>query len=188
VRNKIIIFFLLFFVQFPLFAQTYSSTTSDKEIYEFLNYITQNEKKHGEESLFQKKRVHYRIDSWDSTNFIRDTSKYESWDSWNYLFKRETAMDSIFSKSDKDYFFQQFLGVKDSVWHKEFSHSKLVKQQVKPNRYYYSVPLFSLDKQYVMVKKEYYCGSLCAYGGVYVYARDGKSGWRLLMVLNSWMS
>ena len=56
-------------------GQTYSSVTSDKEIYDFLNWMTLNDRKYGEEPKLKRKHIYHKILSWDTTNFItKDTA------------------------------------------------------------------------------------------------------------------
>jgi hypothetical protein len=107
-----------------------------------------------------------------------------------YLFQKDRGTDTMFRQEDRAFLFNQFTSIKDSVWHEAFSHSKLLKNtnQKRPNRYSYSIPLFSLDKKYVIIHKYYYCGSLCAYGGYYIYKRIEKNKWEYVVAVNTWMS
>lgn len=176
-------------------GQTYSSVISDKEIYDFLNWMTVNDKKYSEEPKLKRKQIYFKILSWDTANFtIKDTTLIEEYPFFSmegqYLYKRQSGTDTIFQQQDRDYLFRQFSGIKDSVWHHSFSQSKLLtnSKQIRPNRYFYSIPLFSLDKNYVIVQRVYYCGDVCAYGGYYVYRRIGKDGWVFVTAVNTWMS
>lgn len=176
-------------------AQTYSSVTTDKEIYDFLNWMTLSDKKLSEEPKLKRKQIFYKIISWDTANFItKDTAllnKYPFFDLDNqFLFQRSKGTDTIFKQADRTFLFQQYTAIKDTVWHQGFSNSKLLKDknQKQPNRYYYSVPLFSADRKYVVVRRQYYCGSLCAYGGYYIYRRLTDKKWEYITAVNTWMS
>ena len=166
--------------------------TTDKEIYDFLNWMTKTEKKYDEEPFLKRKNIHYKMSSWDTANFVRtDTIKnpYSEFDR-QYLFKKRGGSDTIFKTVDRKYLLQQYFAIKDTIWHNGFKNSKLTKNksQVRPNRYYYSVPLFSVDKNYVVVRKTYYCGSLCAYFGYYIYRKKDKVNWEFVTCINCGMS
>jgi hypothetical protein len=195
VRISTILLLLGLLLTVKSLGQTYSSVTTDKEIYDFLNWMTQTDKKHGEEPRLRRKQIYYKILTWDTTNFIsKDTAllnKYPFFDfDGQYLFQRRAGTDTIFRSADRIFLFQQFIAIKDTIWHEGFSNSKLIKNknQKRPNRYYYSVPLFSLDKNYVIIRRQYYCGSLCAYGGFYIYKKINKGKWKYITSVNTWIS
>jgi hypothetical protein len=196
IRTKILLPFLfgIFCSQFVI-GQTYSTLISDKEIYDFLNYITKTDKKHREEPFLKCKQIYYKIHSWDSANFkLKDTAfnnKFPFYESESqYLFYKGKGVDTMFKQEDRAFIFNQFTSIKDSIWHDPFCHSKLLKDknQKRPNRYYYSIPLFSIDNNYVVIAMSYYCGSLCAYGGYYIYKKIGKNRWEYVVAINTWVS
>ena len=175
-------------------AQTYSSVTTDKEIYAFLNWMTKNEKKYKEEPKIKPKQVYNKIKKWEIENFVpnsKDTEKlikdpyFYDYD-LNYLFQKRPGTDTIFKKPDRTYLIQQFVSIKDSIWHLKFSKSKLLKKknQKRPNYYSFSIPLFSINKQYVIVRKSYHCGSLCAYRGYYIYKKINNHKWKFITSVN----
>ena len=191
-KKKIVILFLLgLLCSVSVFGQTYSSITSDKEIYNFLNWLTKTEKKHSEEQKLKRKRIFYKIIPWDTANFVtKDTSvQYLSQDNM-FLFYRFAGTDTLFKKADRAFLFQQYTSIKDTIWHKRFSKSKLLKNknQKHTNRYYYSIPLFSVNRNYVIIYIGYYCGNLCAYRGYYIFEKTGNKKWKYVTVVNSSMS
>ncbi len=176
-------------------AQTYSTAISDREIYEFYNWLNQHEEKKGDEPKRGARRISEHIMSWDSTFFIpKDTllinGKLEIDHLGTYLYKPQRGIDTLFGNEDKEFHRQQSLAIKDSLWHGKFKRSKLLrrKKQVIPNRWYYSIPLFSLDRKYVVVQRVYYCGSLCAHGGCYIYKRRNDGSWEGVRAVYSWIS
>jgi len=193
-------------------GQTYSSVVSDKEIYDFLNWLTVNTKKYSQESKLKQKRICHKILGWDKEAFVIDTILINERKQIIYLDETETLRDSvqiykrqyvydreylyqkgygadtIFNQHDRDFIFQQFTAIKDSIWHTSFSNSKLQTEQKQLNRHYYSIPLFSLNKNYVIINRYYSCGNECAYGGYYVYERINKKRWKFVTVINTWMS
>jgi len=174
-------------------GQTYSSIVNDNEIYDFLNWLTINTKKFSEEPKLKQKQICHKILSWKKDVFFIDTIRENNqliiFD-YNCLYQSKYGTDTIFNQQDRDFIFQQFIAIKDSIWHTSFSNSKLLinQKQKRFNRHYYSIPLFSLDKEYVIIDKYYLCGTACAYGGYYVYKRIGKKKWEFITVINPWMS
>lgn len=174
------------------FGQIYSSLISDKEIYDFLNWMTANDKKYKEEPQKKRKQIYYKILSWDTANFIKDTAqinKYWYYDE-NYLFINRSGTDTLFKQQDREFLFKQFTAIKKNIWYFKFSKSKLLisKKQKKTNRYYYSIPLFSVDKNYVIIERIYYCGDQCAHGGYFIYRRLDKKKWEYVTVVHPWIS
>lgn len=56
-----IFFIILLFASQLNYGQTYSSLTTDKEIYDFLNWLTKNEKKFDEAPFLKKKKFTIRF-------------------------------------------------------------------------------------------------------------------------------
>jgi len=194
-KNFLILLTILFVQSGIVQAQThtYSSVISDEEIYDFLNWMTSNDKKSEIKFLKNNKKVSAKILSWDTANFISkyagqyDISHLEPDN--KYLFKKSSGLDTLFTQSERDYFIQQFFAIKDSVWHKGMDGKKMI--PIKKKDYsdvnYYSVPIFSRNKEYVLIYKVYTCGYGCAYGKYYLYKYD-IDRWRFLMSLNPWNS
>jgi hypothetical protein len=175
-------------------AQTYSNIISDQEIYDFLNWMTIEGSKYSEEPKWTKKRVSRRIYNWNASHFVLDTNELERPPNMmlmrEYLYKSRGGLDTLFTQKDRDFHYKQFTEIKDNVWHKQFSKSKLLifNKQVRPNRYYYSIPLFSMDKKYVVVNRVYYCGPLCAHGGCFVFRKLDNDQWEFVTAVNTWIS
>jgi hypothetical protein len=154
--------------------------------------MTITEKKYEEEPFLKRKNIYYKMSTWDTANFVRTDTINNPYSEFErkYLFKKRGGSDTIFNTADRKYLLQQYFAIKDTIWHNRFKNSKLTKNknQVRPNRYYYSVPLFSVDKNHVVVSKIYYCGSLCAYFGYYIYRKIDKDNWEFVTCINCGMS
>lgn len=186
--KKIVFILFLLLSQVFCFGQTYNDIVSDREIASFLIWEVNSTEGYPEEPwLSSKRRISHTILKWDSLNFIcSDTlSKIEK--NLLYLFKEENKLDTIF---DAEYLLKQFNSCKDVTWKIEVPNTIMTSRRVRkrPNRYYYSVPLFSKDRKYVIVKRVYLCGSLCAYGGYFIYKKVDKSSWKLVKIVNMWVS
>jgi len=175
-----------------LSENTYSSIISNEEIYDFLNWMTiKNEEEYYNEPI--ERQVYYKIVKWDMANFIpinpikKILNSFFRFDIYNkYIYESKSGTDTIFKQEDRNFLFLQFNAIKDTIWHDSFSKSELTKQFLYAR--YYSIPLFSLDRNYVIIYREYYCGSECAYGGIYVYRRIDKNNWVFVTSVNTWIS
>nr|WP_322622965.1 hypothetical protein [uncultured Flavobacterium sp.] len=50
-----------------------------------------------------------------------------------------------------------------------------------------SLPLFSEDREMVVIRLSYSCGSLCGYGGIYVFKKEDDI-WKPFTAIDQWMS
>src|SRR5690606_3069716 len=121
-----------------------------------------------EEPFFSFKRnIYWEISEWDTLNFIKPETMNENDFSgiFLYLFKERNKLDTIFSSADQDFLFEQFVKIKDTIWQHKLPKAIITdnKNKKRPNRYHYSIPLFSKDKKHVIVKRSYYCGDSCAH-------------------------
>ncbi len=175
------------------FGKTYSAVISDSTIISFMGWEIKSTEGYSEKPVVSSKRnIHFRMMNWDTLNFIMpDAIKdYDLLVRIMYLYNDKNGLDTIFDQKDRDFLFYQFANISDTVWQHPFPKSRLIDKQNKkqPNHYYYSVPLFSKDMKYVIVKREYYCGSLCAHGGYFIYRRLGKDNWEFVKLINGWVS
>jgi len=183
---------LLFLAFLPLIAhgQTYSSIVSDSTILAFMKWEIENGEKFPEDSKLRiQRKTSSKMLKFDSLNFNIPTNINEiDWQYDLYFFNRYNKIDTLFSKADIDLLFTQFTALKDTVWSHKISGAKIKKWKSPMNQYNYSAPIFSNDNQYVLIQKSFYCGNVCAYGGVYLYKNIGTNKWELLTILNGWMS
>jgi hypothetical protein len=173
-------------------GQTYNAVITDEEIVGFINWHLSTQPKFGEEPKHGLKKIFYKISKWDTANFfpdrIKDNSKTYIRD---FLFyKNNKWLDTVFSNNDREFLFIQFNSQLDTVWRHKFKNSKLLKtkKQGRDNRYYLTLPLFSLDRKYVIIREIYYCGSLCAHGAYKIFRRRNDEGWEFIGSLYEWIS
>ena len=155
---------------------------SDTEIYNFLNWLTRSEKKHEKEPKLKDKPVSVTIRPWSVEFLIQADSKTHEFESGRYLFK-EKVVDSIFPGKEKEYLIKQFKAIRDTIWHQAFDGSLLkgeYKEGEESRINYYSIPLFSNDKNHVIVSRLYYGGVTLVQSGFYIYKRTGKEEWELV--------
>lgn len=191
-KVKSLIFISFIFLAYFSSSQTYSSIISDEEIYNTINAIIKNDNDRITKKGFRKISVSPKISNqWDSLNFIRlDTAKYihyQLYENFEYIFK--DYLDTLFNEIDKKFMFEQYKSIKDTVWHQAFSQTKLVDgKQRNPDRYCFSVPIFSVDKKVVVIYFSNYCGELCGFGGYYIYKKTSKNKWIFITAIGHWIS
>ena len=164
------------------YAQTYSSEISDSEIYNFLDWLSCSEKKHDKEPKLKPKHVSFIIRPWSAEFLSQADPTTHEFESTRYLFKEKVA-DSIFTGKEKEYLIKQFSAIKDTVWHQAFDGSVLkgeYKEGEKSRINYYSVPLFSSDKNHVIISRLYYGGAFLLQSGFYIYKRIDKNKWEFV--------
>jgi len=171
-------------------SQTYSSIVPDNEIYDFLNWLTKHGDRCTENRLFRRVRISQNMDNWTPNNFFqKDTvfsnSNYDN----DFLFEKGSVADSLFSQTDRESMYQQFVAQKDPVWKRRFKGAVFAKKG-KSNRakIFYSIPLFSLDRNYALVKMCCYSGELNAFGGYFIYRKMGNHRWKFVEGIDAWQS
>ena len=187
--------------------QTYSYLINDEEIYSFLDWLTTNE---GINNIHfnvpNPKKIVNEMLMWEISNFIPQETyipknknlffrlisrlKRQEYflDFDKYIYDSKKGTDTIFKEQDRDFLFLQFVAIKDTIWYNTFSESELVTREEKLYIHYFSIPLFSIDKNYVIIELYYYCGTECAWGGYYVYRRLDNNNWKYITTVHQWES
>lgn len=185
-----VLLMVVFLSEKPALGQTYSPIVPDREIYVFLNWLTKHGDRCTENRLFRRVRISQNMDNWTPDNFFqKDTvfsnSNYDN----DFLFDKGSVADSLFSQTDRESMYQQFVAQKDSVWKRRFKGAVFAKKG-KSNRakIFYSIPLFSLDRNYALVKMCCYSGELNAFGGYFIYRKMGKHRWKFVEGIDVWQS
>jgi hypothetical protein len=186
------IYALLFLAIIPFISlgQTYSSKVSDSTILAFMKWEIQNGEKYAEANKFRMNRkTSDKILKFDTLNFYYPDSLHQyDWQYRAFLFNRHNKIDTLFSNADIESLFIQFTALKDTVWSHKISGAKIKNWNFPKNQYTYSIPIFSYNNKYVLIKKSFFCGNVCAYGGIYLYEKIDDNNWKLLKILHGWMS
>ena len=176
------------------FGQSYSSLISDSEIVKFINWKLVNDWTWDEFKLKGRGRqLYFKIQKLDTATFYPEMSKTRV-GFGGVLFREgmgNKILDSLFSKEDRRFLFEQFNSQRDTVWKDEFSKTDIVyslKKEKKPNRYYLSLPLFSINRQYIILEEMHYAGPGLLGGGFKIYKRKSDNTWEFITVLNGWQS
>ncbi len=172
------------------YAQTYSDHVTDKEITTFFKQLSA--------SMDQKiKRMDEELIDWTYPDLYgeRDTLYQMGWLTRG-IFQNDTVLH-LFDTEDLGFIKKQYDAIAESNWHEKhfmafelvdtifyrkiLSHSYNNRKIGKWYAHSFSMPLFSVDKKYVIIQQEYYCGYMCSEYCVYLYERvpDDKR-WKLL--------
>lgn len=182
-------------------SQTYNSLISDNEYYDFINKDILRDSIKVKHHIFRK---HYPL--FENEFFYKDSAEYllnNVITNIHFIFRRfpygnktiTNNLDTIFSRRDIDFFGEQFRAMtKDTIWRNTFVNSVLIdsveyykdeklhwSQRAKWGVWAYSLPLFSLDRQYAIIIKASSVG-----GGYYIYKLDEHGEWILIKILNPW--
>ncbi len=191
-KHKFIFLVFLTIILMPVTAQTYSSVITDREIYDFMNWMVKNDKKTEKEIFGKSRKASNKMALWDKSNFVTNNKsndiQYFEQDN-KYLFKRSNeGLDTLFTQADKSFLLEQYAAINSSVWKKGFSGKKIEKKDVVEDSDLdqYSIPMFTLDKEFVIIYKVFYCGYGCAFGKYYLYKFIGDKKWKFVTAVNQW--
>ncbi len=194
---KLLLFILAFLTSPFLYSQKYSSVINDKEIIEFMNWLLTKDSIKTNINLDNK-----LIPNKNLVYGTLDTAKYPMFETWN-IFNKRNRLDSFLNQNDGDFFIKQVEGQKLMRWDHQFPNYTLITYPKNTkdkkynmrildslNRLYntvwaYSLPIFSVDKQKVIIIERFYCGIVCGGGSFNLYERKGEI-WKKLREFNYW--
>lgn len=96
-------------------------------------------------------------------------------------------MDTLFGEADRNFHMQQVENIRSEYWISAPKGAHLEKDESTRDhyKYWFSIPLFSLDFNYVVVYESLSCGSLCGYRAYMVYHRIGEREWEEYKTLHA---
>ena len=187
-----IIIFLLFFLN-HISSQTYNKFVSDNEILELIKWDISNVQKIEPDRIFFRKKIIKKRILWKNAILDLFNVKYDFEHQMKSLIKNDDNRDTtlfklidIFDSSDFEYMKKQFDNELQNDWNFKSKKGRLVKY-TRNNFYSYSIPLFNKAHTKAITYKEFYCGSVCAYGYVQVYFKTNNS-WDLYKTILLWES
>jgi hypothetical protein len=175
-----VIIFILAAVAVNSNAQTYTDKVNDQEIADFFAW-RMNPATH---------RVNETITQWDSARFYKQI--FDTTDVENKILNKE--IQSLFTAANKQFIFQQIHQLQTKkIWHNAtlFKDQKLIKpkplNEMKKGDDYaeFSVPVFTIDKQYCFVMEAYVCGQLCENWSTLLYKRMPDGKWKLYKTIST---
>ncbi len=169
-----ILFCLLLIVASSTYGQTYNKLIPDKDISDFINWKLINDTfKNGN---VPKKFFNFNttIIKWRPVELKYDSTKSKAENEGRSIYNPRTRfLDSILSLKDKEFIIRQSNSYITNEWTFDIESDIIEKENYK---YYYTLPLFSLDKQYAILKEVYYCGQTCGEERTILYQHTNK-GW-----------
>ena len=186
---KLTLSIILSFYLSICYCQTYSDEINNKEISTFFEELNLS-KRH------EIKKINRQIISWEKEQIFGTKDSIKLFlDYEKYLLTNDT-INKYLSVNDIDYIQKQYLSFKKANWNlSEFKDFELIdsvginkilnrsikrKRKLKNNyAYSFSIPLFSLDKKYVILIEEYYCGFMCSDQCIKIYQKiDNSANWK----------
>ena len=186
---KLTLSIILSFYLSICYCQTYSDEINNKEISTFFEELNLS-KRH------EIKKINRQIISWEKEQIFGTKDSIKLFlDYEKYLLTNDT-INKYLSVNDIDYIQKQYLSFKKANWNlsefKDFELidsveiNKILNRSIKKKRrlknnyaYSFSIPLFSLDKKYVILIEEYYCGFMCSDQCIKIYQKiDNSANWK----------
>jgi hypothetical protein len=156
--------FTVAFLLFSLssFGQSDRVTVKDTAVIDFMTWLLK-----GHNSFVHKRNVDRNV-----------RSGY-------FDFEYDAAHDSVIYHIDT---IKQKIAYK---WELKIKGVKLVNERIgdyhpKHTLWSYSLPMFSLDKRYVIIQAAFYCGIVCGGGGSELYKRENGNTWIKVKQLDEW--
>ena len=179
---------------------SYAQSVIDKEAIAFVQWDLEQLPRHGIEPKHRRRQLFYKPYNWYSKAdsiakipYIKEVVIQMITNPWGLgrNGRARLQLDSLFNENDFIYLHKQLVSLDFStVWLKDDFIVK-VRNTINnkfPNIYLYSIPLFSVNRKRVIVKREYYCGNVCAEGEILIYEKVDGTGWELRYVLSRWIS
>lgn len=194
-RHKITLILSLFFISIDLFSQTYSNTLDDKIILEIITFEIDNSPKYNSDRKIGKKKINESKILWSEAMITLISEhppltfeyQFEALVNRDGQYNRQlNRISDFFNKDDINYLREQFENEIDTSWMFKSKKGK-IKKNPRNNFYTYSNPLFDIGLTTALIYKEFYCGSLCAYGTVEVYRKENNK-WKHFKTIPLWIS
>ncbi len=161
-------------------AQTYSSLIDDSTIMEFMKWKIEKDTSIKARGVTANFTLSKHILKWHEYEINIDTAKAMNKDA--YMCFRNTRtdwLDSIFSAKDYLFFTKQNSSRLKSDWKFDFFDNSITNSKYN---HYLMLPLFSINKKYVIIKDLFYCGQGCGEFFITLYKKS-SNGWEYLSEL-----
>ncbi len=126
-------------------------------------------------------------------NFVyADSSTLNNYQFAENIFNKKNKLTQYFGKNDANYFVQQINQQRKSKWQlkikgiKLYDTIELVNNRVDKVLYSYSLPLFSIDGNFVIIIEAFYCGLVCGGGDYNLYEKQPDGCWKKIKQFNHW--
>ena len=199
--RRLIYIFFLFGLTIQTRAQTYNSIVSDSIIENFMVWEIDNSGKYSTDSKFFKKKVNTYVIHWDnaiisliesaiSPNSFENQFEQMIYQDKSYsstYYKELKRIPEIVDEADIDFLKLQYENAERNKQWKFNSEKVRLKRNSNNNYYTYSTPLFNKEYTIAILYKEFFCGSVCAYGHLNIYMKENGQ-WKLYKSIFCWQS
>ena len=170
--NKLLFLIILFPFYTACLAQTYSSVISDKDIVDFIHWKLYE----SPEDSAAKKYFSFSasILKWQKEDLQCYDSMFNTGNNFFCIYNDQNKfLDTILNLNDKKFIVKQSNAGNGSKWLIEKPKNRKAE---KGHDYYFSLPLFSVDKKYAMLREVFYCGPRCGGAAIILY-KQTETGW-----------
>ena len=192
-KRQLILILTFFLICHVSYSQRHSKIVNDEIIQELIIIDIDNSPKDRSDKIGKKRINNGRI-FW--TQAIISIFSENSNDTFEHQFEaliqseRNNSelkkISELFDNHDIKFLKEQFENEIRNPWIFKAKKGTL-KKNPKNNFYSYSIPLFDIEFETAIIYKEFFCGSLCAYGTVEVYRKD-KGKWKHYKSIALWIS
>lgn len=179
-KRQYILILTFFFICQVSYSQRYSIIVNDEIIHEVIIFDIDNSPKNISDRIFGKKKINRERILWKEAliSIFNENSIATFEYQFEALVQRDRNNDlelnhisELFDKEDIPHLREQFENEIENSW--KFKAKKgTIKKNPRNNFYSYSIPLFDREYKTAIIYKEFFCGSLCAYGTVEFYRKD----------------
>ena len=169
-------------------AQKYSNVIKDTSITNFMTWLFKSDT-----SFKATKHVDNDILKLQIDNFIYvDPATLNKNQFVQNIFYEKNNLTQYFNQNDTKYFIRQINDQRKHKWNlkvkgiKLFDTIELVENKIDKVLFSYSLPIFSVDKKYIIIIEAFYCGLVCGGGQYNLYERQSGSSWKKVKVFNEW--
>ncbi|RNI27311.1 hypothetical protein EFA69_14280 [Rufibacter immobilis] len=161
-KSLILVHFIPFLTCLPIFGQTYSTKVSDIEVINFIN--SQAKGSYSQKINSWKLEEVYQPDSVLEKLKPRKNSTPSEKRINSFTYGVAPLLNDFLNKTDFEFIKEQIAGLQGKEWQTVKEIMKTKKPEHSKDEYFiYSFPLFSKDKNYAIMKTDFYCGNLCGW-------------------------
>ncbi len=168
---------------------------SKNDIVEVIKWEIDNADKNPDDKGIWKKRINDKPIKWIDATI--NLTKYEPYSDFNQLLQDIETQDKkkdfklkkisdLFDKNDIEFMQKQFDNELARSWYFKTDKGKLI-ENPKKDFYSYTKPIFNKTKSFAIIYKEFYCGSVCAYGTIVILKKNGNN-WSINRTIRLWIS
>ena len=108
------------------------------------------------------------------------------------IFQPKNQLQNYFSSNDAAFFVQQVKRIRSKKWNLNLAEVEVYdklnagKSPTIKSFNAYSLPVFSINKNYVIIIEGHYCGLACGGGEYILFKREEGNSWQAIRRFNQW--